>query len=405
VRGVLPEDPQVRRLALATAVNTVGAGLYISISAIFLVRSVGLSADQVGTGLTLGALVGLGVGPIIGDQADRRGAREVLVACMLLEALASVSLLVVHDVLTLSLSTAAAAVSGAGSHSARGALIGLVGGENGARVRTYLRAVTNVGLAVGTLGAAVVLAIDTRPAYVAMILGNTLTCLLALAVIAGIGHLPPTRRARTEQADRTTRWVALRDIRYLVLTTTTSIASIQYSVFIYALPLWVTEHTSAPRWIASVLFFLACVVVAAIQVPATRSIDGPATAARLIALSGPLFLLAWILWTFASGAGTTAAVALLVVGVLIHCVAEVWQAGGAFELSFALARSEAQGQYQGVFGVGHQIIEAIAPFVVIALCITWGTPGWIALALVVTLSGLIGALAVRMRGRVRKGSL
>ncbi|MEV4623330.1 MFS transporter [Asanoa sp. NPDC049573] len=389
-----PADPRQRLMALSTLINTVGMGLFLSAGTIFLIRSAGLSPAAAGIGLTVGSLIGFGAGVFVGDQADRRGARSVVIASMLVEAVASVSLLLVHDVATLILVATVAAVGRAGSGSARGALIGVLAEPGkGAALRTYLRAVTNVGLAVGMLGSAVVLAIDSRPAYVMLVLTDAVTFLLAAAVLARLPHLPPTRTAAAGPDEA--RWLALRDRRYLSFTAASSVASLQYWVLVQALPVWIVLRTAAPRSMAALVLFVAAVTVAIAQIPATRSIDGPRTAARLLARSGPLFLVAWVLMALASGPSAWIAVALLLVAVLVHSLAEVWQAAGTFELSFALARPEAQGQYQGVIGLGHGFVEAVAPVIVITLCIDGGRAGWVALALIVTVAGFGCALIER----------
>jgi len=381
-------------MALSTLVNTVGMGLFLSAGTIFLIRSAGLSPAEAGVGLTVGSLIGFGAGVFVGDQADRRGARAVVIAAMLVEAVASVGLLLVHNIWTLILVATVASVGRAGSGSARGALIGVLAEPGkGAALRTYLRAVTNVGLAVGMLGAAAVLAIDSRPAYVTMVLTDAATFLLAAAVLARLPHLPPTRTAKSATNQR--RWLALRDRHYLGFTAASSVASLQYWVLVQALPVWIVLRTAAPRSMAALVLFVAAVTVAITQIPATRSIDGPRTAARLLARSGPLFLVAWVLMAAASGPSAWATVALLLVGVLVHSLAEVWQAAGTFELSFALARPEAQGQYQGVIGLGHGFVEAVAPVIVITLCIDGGRAGWVALALIVTVAGFLCALIER----------
>lgn len=389
-----PRDPRQRLMALSTLVNTIGMGLFLSAGTIFLIRSAGLSPAEVGIGLTIGSLIGFGAGVFVGDRADRRGSREVVIASMLVEAVASAGLLLVSDVWTLILVAAVAAVGRAGSGSARGAMIGVLAEPGkGAALRTYLRAVTNAGLAVGMLGAAAVLAIDSRPAYVILVLTDTATFLFAAAVLRRLPHLAPTRTAGSTPNDR--RWVALRDRRYLGFTAASSVASLQYWVLVQALPVWIVLRTEAPRSMAALVLFVAAVTVAITQIPATRSIDGPRTAARLLARSGPLFLVAWILMATASGPSTWTAIALLLIAVLAHSLAEVWQAGGTFELSFALARPEAQGQYQGVIGLGHGFIEAVAPVIVITLCIDVGKAGWVVLGLLVTAAGLLCALIER----------
>jgi hypothetical protein len=231
-----------------------------------------------------------------------------------------------------------------------------------------------------------------------LILVDTVTFLLAAAVLGRLPHLTPTRvtgndGSRVEKKER--RWVALRDRHYLGLTAASAVASLQYWVLIQAVPLWVVLHTSAPRWVAAIVFFVASVAVAAMQVPATRSIDGPRTAARLLARSGPAFLVAWALIALASGPSASVAIAMLIAGVLVHSLAEVWQAAATFELSFAMAKAEAQGQYQGVMGTGHGLVESVAPYVVIALCVNGGKAGWITLAVIVTVAGFVCALIER----------
>ena len=242
---------------------------------------------------------------------------------------------------------------------------------------------TNIGLALGALGAGVVLSVDTRPAYVAMICVDAATFALGGLVLCALPRFAPTRTTSAAQ-----RWPALQDRRYLAFAAACSLASLQYYVLIVAVPLWVVLETEAPRWIPAGLFYMAALLVAALQVPMTRSIDGPRSAARLLAGSGPVFFIAWIFFVLAADRPATLAIVLLLFAVALHSVAEVWQAGGSFELSFSLADSEAQGQYQGLFGMGQGIAAAIAPLVVVNLCITWGAPGWLVLGVLVSLSGV-----------------
>ncbi len=397
-----PDDPHQRLLTLSTIVNTIGMGMFLSAGTIFLIRSAGLSPTTAGVGLTVGSLFGFGAGVLIGDQADRRGSREVVIGSMIIEAVASVSLLAVHQLWPLLIIAAVAAIGRAGTVSARGAMIGvLTEAGKGAQLRSYLRAVTNVGLAIGTLGAAVVLAIDKRPAYVTMILIDTVTFLIAAAILTRLPHFPPTRTADKPGDDtaQQRRWIALRDRSYLGLTAASSVASLQYFVLVQALPVWIVLRTTAPRWMAAVVLFFEAALVAATQVPATRSITGPRSAARLLALSGPLFVVAWVLMATAAGPVAWLALTLLLVGVVVHSLAEVWQAAGTFELSFAMAQPEAQGQYQGVIGLGHGLAEAVSPIVVIAACIDWGKPGWIVLAVIVCVAGFACSFMERVWAR------
>jgi hypothetical protein len=59
----------------------------------------------------------------------------------------------------------------------------------------------------------------------------------------------------------------------------------------------------------------------------------------------------------------------------------------------------ATGRYLGVFGLGAGIAEAVGPGLLIALCITWGRPGWYVAGALFLLTGLAMPAAVRWARR------
>lgn len=391
-----PSDRNERVLAGATFVNAAGGGLYMSVGAIYLVRSAGLTPAQVGLGLTIAGIVGLSAGVVIGDQADRRGAREIVIASMLVEALATAGLIFVHDTVTLATAAGVAALGKGGSSSGRGAMIGLLAASGGGgRLRAYLRSITNLAIAIGSIGGGAALAIDTRTGYVAVILGDVVTFLLAAALYLRLPRLAATRVRNAGER----RWVALRDRPFLAFTALSSITHLQYGVMVLVLPLWITLHTQAPRWSAALLFLLAAVGVSALQVPAARGLAGAASAARMVRRSGLVFVAAWAVIALSARPPAFAAFLLLLVGVTIHTLGEVWQAAATFELSYDMARPEAQGQYQGVFGLAMGLSDSFGPVILVGLCLTWGAPGWIALGLLVAAASALVAPVERHRRR------
>ncbi|MYS18501.1 MFS transporter, partial [Streptomyces sp. SID4982] len=52
-RAYVPATPNGRAFAVISLVNAIGTGLYLAASAVFFVRSVGLSPAEVGTGLAV----------------------------------------------------------------------------------------------------------------------------------------------------------------------------------------------------------------------------------------------------------------------------------------------------------------------------------------------------------------
>jgi hypothetical protein len=61
------------------------------------------------------------------------------------------------------------------------------------------------------------------------------------------------------------------------------------------------------------------------------------------------------------------ALPLLAGAVALHTYGELWQASASFALDFGLAPAHAQGQYQGLIGVGNGAGQAAAPVVLIGL--------------------------------------
>ncbi|RQX13229.1 MFS transporter, partial [Micromonospora chalcea] len=94
---LLPEPGPSRTLALSTLVNTVGRGTWLTASALFLTRSVGLTVAEVGVALTLTALVSLVASTPMGYLADRLGPRGLQMAALLASAGCTAALVAVRS--------------------------------------------------------------------------------------------------------------------------------------------------------------------------------------------------------------------------------------------------------------------------------------------------------------------
>ncbi|HEY7200052.1 MAG TPA: MFS transporter, partial [Candidatus Dormibacteraeota bacterium] len=168
------------------------------------------------------------------------------------------------------------------------------------------------------------------------------------------------------------------------------------------LPLWVAVRTSAPRWIVAGLLALNTALVVVAQARASRGVTGVPSAARPLRRAGLVFLIGFGLFAASSRATAPAAVALLVAGVAIHTLGEMWHAAGTFELSFGLAAPHAPGQYQAVFGLGIGAAEALAPVIVTTTVIGLGTPGWLLLGALLVAAGAAAPPASRWAGAGRR---
>ncbi|MFI7214639.1 MFS transporter [Micromonospora maritima] len=394
---LLPEPGPSRTLAVSTLINTVGRGTWLTASALFLTRSVGLTVAQVGVALTVTALVSLVTSTPMGYLADRLGPRGLQLVALVASAGCTAALVAVRSFAGFLVVGVLMAVADSASRGARGALIaGAVPADQRVRTRAYLRAVTNVGISVGALLAGFALAVDTRGAYVTLILLDCLTYLLAAAVLLRLPPVPPVP-APTHGP----RLIALRDRPFLVFTVLDGLMSMHFSLSTIALPLWIAGHTAAPRWLVSACLLVNTVVVVLFQVRASRGTEDLAGAGRAARRAGVFIGVACVLFAGAGGVSVAVAVPLLLAGALAHVVGELWHAAAGWGVSFGLAPAHAHGQYQGAYGMGMQLGSMVAPVVVTTLAIGWGVPGWLLLGGSFLLLGALVPPVVRWAARTR----
>ncbi|MET0491648.1 MAG: MFS transporter [Actinoplanes sp.] len=373
--SVLPEPGPIRTLALATLVNTIGSGLWMASSALFLTRSVGLSVAQTGLALTLVALVSLVVSTPVGYLADRLGPRGVAIGALVAFGLCEAALLQVHSMAGFLLVATPMAVLDSAQRASRGAIIGgAVAPERRVYTRAYLRSVTNVGITVGAAVAGIGLTVDTRTAYLSLIVADAVTYLLAGAVLTRLAPIAPVPRAESGP-----RLTALRDRPFLVFIVLDGLLATNFGLLEVALPLWIAGRTDAPHWMISVVFVVNTVTVVLFQVRAARGTETLAGAARTSRRAGFALLTACLITALTAGTHRFATMALLVAAAVAHVAGEMWYSAGGWAISFDLAPENAHGQYQGTYSMGQHFGQMIAPAVITALVLGWGTPGWVVL--------------------------
>ncbi|NUT32195.1 MAG: MFS transporter [Hamadaea sp.] len=395
---LVPTDPVVRALVTSKLASSVSRGLFITVSVIFFTRSVGLTAGEVGLGLTIAAVAGMFAGVPIGHLADRVGPRGIMIAFGVARAAFMLGYLVVDDFAGFLIVATVVNVLESGVGAANGALIaGSVSADQRVRTQAMLRSVTNVGWAIGAVVAGVALNYDTRTAYLAVIVICVVISLLASTLVLRVPPVAPQPRRKSGPA-----LVVLRDRPYLALAALNGVLCIHYGMLNVAVPLWVVERTEAPAWVVAGLTLMNAVAVALFQVRAshgTGTAEGAAVAQRT---SGFLLLGACVLYSLAAGPGAWLATVVLFAAAAVHVLAELRQAAGSWGIAFDLAPDHAQGQYQGLFGTGFALAGVIAPAVLATVVVGWGWPGWLLFGVIYAVSGAAVPVAVRWARRTQR---
>jgi len=389
--GLLPAPGPLRPLALATLLSRVGNGLLMTVSVLYFTRIVGLSVAQVGLGLTVAGLGGLLSAVPMGHVADRRGPRTLFVVLSLILCAVSLLYLLVQTFWQFLIVAVVLTVLDRGAGAVRGALIAAVTqGAGRVAARAYLRAVTNIGIMAGAGIGAFALQFDTSTAYRLMFVLDAVLSAVAAFVVLAVPRVAPS-----PHTDDGPVWVALRDRGYLAVAALNAAMSIHYAIFDVAIPLWVVDHTDAPRWMVALTLIINTVVVVLFQVRSSRGIADPTAAARATRTAGLLLLASMVLFAGASWGNAAVAVGLLALGALVQVIGELLQASGSFLLSFDLAAEHAQGQYQGVWNTSMSISTMLAPTVLALLPLGLGVPGWIILGVWFAVIGVLFVPVVR----------
>jgi MFS family permease len=374
VRRLLPEDPILRTLTWVTLVNTLGNGMFYTTSALFFTRSVGLSAAQLGLALALAGVCGVLAGVPMGRLSDRWGARRTLVTLVSLEAVGMLGYAFTHSFVTLVPLLCAVTFVDRGASTVRNALMGdVLAAEVRVRGRSYLRAVTNVGIGAGSAIAAIALHYDTRAAYLTMVVANAATFLFAALLL---GRLPGGRGTEPAASIGRSGRRALRDGPYLLVTALTGVLALQFGVMEVGIPLWVVHDTHAPRLVISAVLVLNTVIVVLLQVRASRGTEDPRQAARICARSGVLLAAGCVAFGCAHGVPAVVAVVVLLVGAVLQTFGEILSSAAGWALGYDLAAPGATGEYQGVFNTGFAAGMLLSPLLITNTALRFGLAGW-----------------------------
>lgn len=398
----LPDSRAGRIFVLVALIDSLGTGLYLAGSVLFLTRAVGLSAGQVGVGLTAGALTGFLATVPVGMVADRLGAKRTLIVLQLWRGVWFMAYALLTSfwqfvAVSMLLGLADRAVG-----PVTQAMVGAaVDGPSRVKIMALMRSVRNVGFGLGAGLSTVLIAIDDPTVYRAMMLGDAASFFVAMAALrlVRLESVVPVRRKRLFGGPR-----ALADRPYLVLTLLNGVLTVHMTLLSVGLPLWLTQHTSAPLSLVAVIMVLNTGMAVLLQVWASRGCEDPRVAARRMRSAGLVLAVCAAVLPLASGRSPLVAAAVLLLATVLLTLGELWQSGGAWGVSYELAPAEHRTQYLSAFSLGRSAQEVVGPVVLTSVVFARPGPGWLGLAGCMAVAGLaVPAMVRRMTATGRIG--
>lgn len=388
----VPRGHDARIFAVASVVDALGNGLYLPIAALFFVNVVGLPVDQVGVGLSITGVVALAGHVLGGPPIDRWGARNVVLAlCVLRAAAYSLYPLVGGFWAFVAVASASHLLDNVGRVGLQALVASLVDPKDRVTTAAFVRSVRNIGYGVGGLLVSAALAVGGRGPYVALVLGNAATFLVAGALLTRVRD---TRTARSE-GPKTGYAVVLRDRRFVALAAVHGVLTLHLSVLLIAFPLWIDQRTSAPTAIAGVVFTVNSALVVLLQVPFSRRARNVAQGGAALRRSGLALFATCVLLGLSEDLSVGVVVPLLLVVGVVECVAELEEASGGWAVSLGLAPEHARGRYLGVWALGFSVHEIAGPALMGLVVARGGRPGIVAFGALVAAAGVVAAQLAR----------
>ncbi|MER6784442.1 MFS transporter [Streptomyces sp. NPDC000658] len=378
--------PLVRPLAVSHFVTYFGDGLFYVCAALYFTRVVGLEPVTYGAALTASWLLAMVLSVPVGHLADRFEARTVAVTLLTVAGLSICLYLATSNVPLFFVGACLLAVSTQGTMSARSALIARsFPPDQVTRVRAVLIATANAGLAVGASLGALIIAVDTDAAYRLAFALDGLSFFLAAALLLKVPRTLRTAAASPADGDAVPEvggspLGVFRDRGYAAVSLVNLVLMLHVPLIDVALPLWIVRETHAPEWTIAAVFVVNTGLVVALQYRTSKTVTSVDAGVRSLRVGGLLLFTGMALYSL-SGLPSSpwAAGGVLLLAVTVLTFGEIRQISSMNEISFRLVADGRYGEYQGFFGIGSTIAEAVGPLALTWLLLSHGSWGWLAL--------------------------
>lgn len=382
---LLPPTPLARSLSVQSILSATGEGAFLTGNAVFFTQVVGLSAAQVGLGLTLAGIVSFFFAIPLGRLTDRVGPQRIWAVTAMVQAVLYLFWPLASGFLSFLAITVALELVMTASRSGRGAYtLDVFSGADRIRSLAFMRSARNIGYSLGALLGGLALAtnnltvIRAVPVVTAAILGVNAVLVRRLPAV---GHIAAPASSSGLIAPG-----ALRNKGFLAMTFCDGVISTNQVLLNVVIPLWLVEQTDAPRVLLAFLFGTNTVLAVLLQVAASKGAETVPGALRASRISSVFFVLSCLIVLATHDTIGWVTIVLVWIGHITVTGAELYQSAGHWGLIAELSDPTRRGEYQGAAQLGWTAGSVWAPATFTFLAINWGTPGWLLIAAIVVLA-------------------
>jgi MFS family permease len=403
IERLLPANPIARRLSFQSILFAVGQGAFLTGSAVFFTHIVGLSASQVGLGLTIAGLASFAFAVPLGRLADKVGTKRLWAITSFIDAVLFLVWPWLEGFTQFVAMVVVLEVVGTAGYTAFGAYsLNVFSREERVRSQAFMRSALNIGFTLGALIGGLALATNSdtvirwMPVLPAVIL--TVNALLITRLPDAHGEADATSDVEA-LVDSPKRRSVLRNRGYVAMSLFDGVLGTNQVLLNVVIPLWLVQETDAPRVLLAWLFGTNTVLAVLLQVPASRgseTVDGALRAARIS--TGFMVLSCFVVMVTHDTLGWTT-ILLVWLGHVTVTGAELFESASHWGLTSELSEPARRAEYQGAGHVGGTLGSVWAPALFTFLAMEWGTAGWLVIAGIVLVAGIAIHPAARVAER------
>lgn len=388
-----------RQLLVVSLIDSVGSGLFAAGSALFFTLYVGLSAAQVGSGLGLAAACGLLATLPLGRLADQFDAIGLLAVLLAVRGVLSLGYALVDNVGSFLVVAAALGFCERPTGPITQAVVAQVMvGERRLSSLARMRVVRNVGLGVGSVLTGWGLFVVGRATFPAVLAANSLSFLVSAVLL---WRLRSRMGASTRSRVRTRRLAAVRDRPFMFAAACNGVLCLHLTVLTSGISLWVVAEGLQPAAVAAVALAANTVLCVVLQIPLGRAVRDARTTARYAKAAAGALAVGGVLLAATAGGSPVVVTVLVLLAVVALSLGEIWQSTTAWYVANEMSPAGQEGQYIAAFSLGNSFQMVVGPLLIGAVLVPLGPAGWIAFAVLVSVTAfvyplLIGRLARRV---------
>ncbi|HEY9563573.1 MAG TPA: MFS transporter [Nocardioides sp.] len=406
LKNLVPPSPLAGRLALQSLLFAVGDGTFMTGSAVFFTQVVGLSAAQVGLGLTIAGVAGFLAALPMGKLVDRFGPRRMWALSAAGQAAVFSVWPFINDFQGYLAMAIVMEVIGALGGAAHGAYtIDVLPPEERVTSRAYMYSALNVGFTLGSLLGGIALAFHSNQVIQMVPWFTTVVFAVNAAFILKLPRAPHDLRTAEERKVKVPGPGALRNIGWLFTTFFTGVLWTNQVLLHLVIPLWLIEETDAPRVLLAFLFGTNTVMCIFLPMLAARGVKDVGTALRATRISTSFFVVSCIITLVTHDTVGWQTIALVWLGHVTVTGAELYLSAASWSFEADLMDPRRRGEYQGAAELTGTLGRVWAPALYTFLAMEMGASGWLIIAGIVVLAtvGLVPSTKAAQRHLERHG--